>query len=90
MLRYNTLKEKVRVGAKTKSLELDEATRKELAKRGRKEADHSFLKKIGVEVHPRILQGSSSTGECATHCTTHCTSNVLLITVESLYSRHDL
>ena len=45
VLRYTTFKKKIRVGAKKESLELDEATRKELIERGR----HSFLKKIGAE-----------------------------------------
>ena len=46
-VRYNSLKEEIRVGAQKKSLELDEATKIELVERGRKEARHSFMKKIG-------------------------------------------
>ena len=46
-MRYATLKEEIR-SAQKKRLELDEATKKELVARGRKEARHSFMQKLGV------------------------------------------
>ena len=49
---YATLKEEIRSGAQKKRLELDEATKKELVERGRREAHHSFMRKLGAGSSP--------------------------------------
>ena len=51
-MRFATLKEEIRSGAHKKSLELDEATQKRLVERGRQEARHSFMQKLGAGSSP--------------------------------------
>jgi hypothetical protein len=50
--KYHDMKKDIRVGAQKKSVELDEATKKELVERGRQEARLSFMQKIGVGSSP--------------------------------------
>ncbi len=50
--KYHDMKKRVQVGTQKKIVELDKATEKALIARGRQEARHSFMNKIGAGNSP--------------------------------------